>query len=696
MKKRKSYHTHTHTHTRLKLLLMLLFLVTGGAVVAQTGVKNYRYDLDLKHYYTIPVDDAVRDYLMAGTNFSGGQPSIHFLNVDDQGNINSQKIFAEPGFDHRVVTLLQYDPESYYIVALRRDNPGTVNERDRIRLLRVYADGTLVDDQTIESTVASGSSDYTNMYPMHAIEQDGYLYICGYVTREWSTYPSYPDFVGAHNKKAFVLRYDPNTNAVLNANTYDVVFLPLLVPQPMNDYDIAMRLIPLSNGNIYVTGSCNVVRNSTICADGLTISVAYTSGTMNMVLDGSLNPIISNQPFCQNLGPGDLGEYGLGIIPNPDAATGGYFVMGNYFRPGYNAPGFAPNSPSLIMTYLDNTYTPPSGPGIRARLQVAQDDYSWGLHTMESASGPDNFLIAGMQTDSKCFSDDDPLKPTLNNYSPFVTEVTPFWNGADMSGTSFNYWYTYLTQFTTGPNTFANSYHRLGGGLNNNLWQPIFACRRTLGTSVNDNIGFSAPSWNADPRLLNFRFVYADQDAEVPDCPESYRNCVPESFFNIEVDPFPLYDAVACSSNVPPPTTTIVVNCTTNVAPYPTAINQHSIEEALFEVYELIDCGVNGGVVFKQSTSVKEIEEGGPVVTISPNPANKEIQIHLQGVNDGAPLKVVLIDQTGRSVSTLFNGLAKGKSNSYQLKLPAIAPGLYFLTIESNGNSLGNHKLIIQ
>ena len=126
MKKRKSYHTHTHTHThtRLKLLLMLLFLVTGGAVTAQTGVKNYRYDLDLKHYYTIPVDDAVPDYLMAGTNFSGDHPSIHFLNVDGQGNINSQKIFAEPGFDHRVVTLLQHDPESYYIVALRRDNPA--------------------------------------------------------------------------------------------------------------------------------------------------------------------------------------------------------------------------------------------------------------------------------------------------------------------------------------------------------------------------------------------------------------------------------------------------------------------------------------------------------------------------------------------------------------------------------------------
>ncbi len=623
---------------------------------------------------------------MAGTINPGEEGMIHFLNVDGQGSVNAQKIFSFDS-EHRVVSLLQYDPESYYIVALQRDNPGNVDERDRIRLLRVYANGTLVDNRTIESAVPSGSSDYTNMYPMHAIELNGLLYICGYITREWSTAPAYPDYTGDLNKKVFVLSYNPITNTLLNIVTLDGTFTPPPPLPPPNDFDIAMRLIPLPSGRIYVTGSCNIVRAEAPCSPPYQQSGVFASGTLNMIVDQSLNVVMPNKPIAELYGPETYGEYGLSIIPNPDQGVGGYFLMGNTFTTNSNAPGFNPVEPRLTLTYLDNNFDLPTGGGVKQRLTVANEDYSWGLHTLPSYSGPDNFLIAGMQTNSVCFDDEDPLKPSYDHYSPFLTEVTPSWDGVDLSGTAFNYWNIFLTQFGTGPMSQPNSYHRLGGGLSNNLWQPIFACRRTIGASVSNNIGISAPSWNDELRRLNFRFIYADRFANVPDCPESVRECTPDAFHNVEVF-HPFYDGTpaACSSVVG--AWQLLLNGQYLIAGHQVSLTQYPISEFGIELHEEIDCVASGGTFKKTNQALTSFEPN-----IFPNPANNHINLELDRT-DIEFIEVSLSDQTGRVIANLFKVAYAAYTG--QLSLPEVAPGLYLLTVRTDDQKPRQFKLIIQ
>ena len=299
-------------------IVFLLFLILhcpAPEANAQDFVKTYHSSA--KHHHMIPLSDQDGNgYVVAGTygDFEGG---IAFLHTDNAGNVLHYKVYREPDHVKTCFDFTNHDG-SYFITALRR-----ATDKDRIELIEVDAAGNILSDILITPDPASADC----FYPIHTMSHDGYLYICGYIA-EGTAYPTLIDYTT--NKRAFVLKYDPATQAVIACYRYDSYNDTYSAPPTGADYDMAVRMVPLSNGDIYVTGSCNIVRpryDPNNIPIGQTNDHEYTSGTLNMTVTANLGVQLQNVPLGHPWGFNEnRGEHGQSLIE----VGGNYYNAGNY------------------------------------------------------------------------------------------------------------------------------------------------------------------------------------------------------------------------------------------------------------------------------------------------------------------------------------------------------------------------------
>ncbi|XZF14076.1 T9SS type A sorting domain-containing protein [Chitinophagaceae bacterium MMS25-I14] len=669
-----------------KLLPALLLACSANLLTAQDFVKTYHANVDMKQYSILPVADKPM-YVMAGTLRNH---YAHFVRTDDNGNQLNSEFYMEVAAhsEEHVVNMLQIDDDTYVITCLRRDSPLTSTSKDKVKIYIVNGGGAVVDAQVLTSS----ATDYKHLYPMHSVYYNGILYVCGFVSnQDIYTDPNAPYFRGANTKKAFVLRYNPVTQTVLNTQTFDNTYTFVNMPGPeVADFDVAMHMKITSNGKLYVTGGCNVIQAAT------TISPTYAlnSGTLNLELDAT-TLAIQNTNTTTNVYTAftnetvttayNYGEYGVDIVEDP--VSSGYFVVGNTADYSKLMIGTGIDPHNMQFTYIDNNFRPQ---GIKSRQRIhGFEKGAWALTAMESAYGAGHMLIGGMQTegDPNCYTTTPP--PSKDNFYPCLSDVSLQWTGspAALNGT-INDWKTYVTHFTTGPSSLTNSYYQYGGSVAYNGWNPLFASRRPIGNVLGDNnVVFTAPSWNNAPQTLNLKMSRTDDYGKVPSCQDSYVDCAPgiEPMNVVHIPKVTL----SSSSNISVTTTAASLTVTAAAA---ASVPQD------FGFQEVIDCEQTGGNYYRTAPAAVATVHAAQSLgaTLVPNPASDYVQISLKGsIDAAAETKIELTDITGKLIATLYNGKAAGITDQSHFTLPAVAAGMYLVKISVGNQVLPVQKLII-
>ncbi len=652
--------------------LLLIILCGGGNLIAQTSTKVHEFGIDMKNYHVL-ADPNSKDFSLAGTVFPNpanpNDNQLHYMWINNTGTVVTSKTFDVANRDERLVAFVRHNATRQVMISLLR-GIGNGIDRDRIGLMGLDNAGNPTFNQVIQTNTVFMNADYVNLYPMGALVDGNNLYICGFLSKGITAAPNQPNYNALNlsqpnDKKAFVLRYNLNANVVSACRTYDFT-----VPSSgslIDDYDIAMRMKMVNNNgasDLYVTGSCNAE-----WYDATNMVYNPTEGSMNLVLNrNTLVVSTATKPILEKT---PTGEYGLDILP--DAASGGYFLIGNKGIININQqPGFDPAPHTITVTYINSSFI--STAALLNRAEISLSDYIWCTQTLPSIYGTNRYVLGGYfahyNGGGSCPT--AALQPSLDNINPFLAEILPTWNGSSGIGVGIFSWRTYFSTVGTLRSGQVNSFYQLGGGLSEIAWAPIFAARRTIGSTNNDNIGLYAPWGKIGP--LNMKFIITDDDGDDFSCTQGQGPCSYNQTYTNATD------CISCN-----PVT--VVNFLPSLQ-----ITGASFQIANVFPNNTFDCGLSG---IYRTTAVQNISNKIQSLSIYPNPSdgNFSIQFEKEPVSTDV-ITIEVYDMSGRKVAKAFDGFYA------ELKMPLSASGLttgiYLLNVSINRNAVAPLKLSIQ
>ncbi len=748
---------HTHSSRRFFAMPALLALLTCSVQSsAQWNSMWYTFDEDVKNYAIVNVPNGAsnRETVMAGTAFdNNGHGVIHFAHMDNgalpsmnwPGIIHS-KIFDDPAYiDERAVDIkATTNPNEFFITALSRQawNSAPVVQ-DKIRVMKIQADGTLLDNVLLADNAAipPGQTWGNNLYPISSFYKDNVngrniLYICGFVgfdpNFEGGIYAggtgkpigAYPDYYTT--KSAFVMSLDVTDPVWYVAQ---VKYFENTIPPGTStlqwdpDFDIAMRMDWINQGNLagnlFVTGS---MTSMTGTANGVPWSYTHIrSKIMNLVLDPGTLGIQGGGPkhFIET-GNGDgfgWNEYGVGIYADN---IDGYFMVSNVYRntsgpngsvpaDWHNTQGFNSDVFGISIAHLDANMDIDVDPNyhdingwatnIMPHSQPADLTEIGNNVSANGFTGSSRFIIAGMVTRGECSAN-----ASNKNIDPFLMDVNVgranFWPGTVLPPTppssahvedaipdpNFNGTYPNLVIFPNNTGTgdptggFTNTYANLGQGLSNPFWCGSIATRM----SGNDYVVMHAPKWGTANNRLGLKTMFADQS------PATSGFGGTDEFVMME-SPCPL------------------ARCREDDYPVP-HIAEPTMQEPSGGI-DIIFLGVNQGVdydstihgdcaaylngsVYRQATGVQKMVKGK--TALYPNPASTEVQLVLdKHIAATADVRVVLVNIYGQQVAGLYHGDAKALQSGKALQLPGLAGGVYFVHITADGKPVYKEKLVV-
>jgi hypothetical protein len=605
-------------------MLLLATLQATQATAQWTDEKTLHFNSnDVKHYAVDPFE-GTDQYMMAGTMFdyagTTGDNAVHWMFIDNSGMIVQSKVINDPAFDERVIGTHYLNGNEALIVASRSNlaSPGAI---DGIEILRIDGGGNLLPSSRIINSV--GGSAYFNLYPLGSLQYDNrYLFICGYATNTTGT----PDLTT--NKVAFVMKYDMNTNSVVDNHFME----GSLVAAGSYDFDMATRM-KIVNSGIWVGGSFNDPINK----------VGFMR---NQIIDpNTLNDVYPPQSIGMTYGS-PAGSYYESSFDVKEDDAGDLFVFGNtlYIDNFIAAPYVTPRPMFFHVTGTQPNLIPYSGGNERWFFNGY--DYAWGVNIVP---GKDNstVILSGMETNRSC-NEDYPNKPTsFDNINPFLTEMRLRMIGNNINVTSY-YWNTVLSISGTGSMLTPNSYFMLGNPGSNLAVGPITTVRDLQSTQ---DIFLSCPVWDGILNKLNIKWIRTDGNAELSSCPWASA-CEINSFYYFTSN------GNGCSNTIDP-----------------AVENTNSFSDDLFFPDAQDNCATG---VYK-GTGITDVN-ATLTVSLAPNPAHDFIRIKFSGKEAmNEHLEIKLTDLSGRNLGTLFAGM--GSKIPATLNLPQLIQGLYFVTI---------------
>ncbi len=632
-------------------------------------VMTYEGHDDMKHYTTQIVPGSNDESVMAGTIFhstSGGTNTIHFMRLDNQGNILVSEEYISGYKDERAVDiegLVQNGKQFWYIVCLSRRAGG--NDQDMIKVLCLDNNGNLVDQREYED-IAGGQY---HLYPMHSTvwtdqqNNDNRLYICGYTTfGSPTTFPQMPDYLS--RKHAFILSIGLNMGSNhllrLNSMAYDWSW------NGPYDYDIAMRTRVVEQTNqIFVTGSVNGI---------IPQSQAHQrSATMNLVVDPNTLNVVSDFPFIKNEGSDDLSgphEYGVDLIQ----INGKNFILGN--------------TTSTTATNWNNTseidmyprwhkifFIQPLNAGAPFSVQSQRNTFGniwghWAAHAIRTSGTKVTLATLIRDQYSTCIP--LPYTPGYDNVNvDLITADLGTWPyGSVASGPNI----IYRTSTGTGdPSAVSNSFYELGGSLSLMDVSPTFAA---LG--INQYV-INAPKY-MNNQFLNIKYMNPDLGFNTicgGDFDANQQPCTNGgTYFIIE-------DAMKVGTKVQ------IVNLKLDKTPYPMA--SKSQPYAINNPTPCIDLAGNGSYK-EEELGMQELTRGK--TSVYPNPATDRVTVELsEDVSKNAMLTIKVRNIYGQEIGGLFNVKRQPRID---VSLPNIVPGMYFIEIYADQKLIHHEKLTIQ
>jgi uncharacterized protein (DUF1501 family) len=105
------------------------------------------------------------------------------------------------------------------------------------------------------------------------------------------------------------------------------------------------------------------------------------------------------------------------------------------------------------------------------------------------------------------------------------------------------------------------------------------------------------------------------------------------------------------------------------------------------------------GGVFPQIPILKTSSSNHPLsidkqFQIYPNPARREVSLTINSIQGN--FDIILIDNQGKMIASLYKGHSRGDNVKLQLDLPIASPGIYTLSIRNNKVQMSNQLLIIE
>jgi len=615
-------------------------------------VKSYDYspiNQRLEGYVISHVnDEAMDEGIVAAGNYAQGG-GIHFFRTDDMGNTQTSVVYTFPGEDDvRVVSLVTWKSQRFLLTIQDRSSVGM--PRAITLLLDNY--GNILAQYSLLLSGDSGFGPY--MFPMHTVQKDGILYICGYVTHENAAYPLDPQYTD--DRTSFVAKIDLDTRGS-DVHFYNTDISPTPGYSGLyNDYDAAMRLRIL-NDRLYVTGSGN--GNST--AETINTSQAWVAE-----LDlGTLAPVNSGYYGTNAVPPGStpadlLGMYALDVMP--DNVSMGFFTLANDFA-----------QTTWKVSHVDNSLTINSVPGGGNTFvfnNYGNQIKANGFHMWNSGMGPlGRATIYGTAGSDLPLVNSGAWGTTIENTA---NGAVPFVLGTDISWHSF--W-----GIGFGPNP-ANGHvigNQLGYGSGLNYQEP-FSTLGSMGEWCNPDFGMkNYPNGSDDGMSLIGHFTnnsnYFVNPRLAMTNPEGFvTGCQATEAMDIFISSFIL----------------------PNGSVLPTDIGGHTYEgDYTTDQGEMMpsiefDCAYDN--VYR---TAKPSPKANDAKGLYPNPATDHVTVMLGQVKDGDAVTITLTDVTGRVV---LNQAFTAAGNSLQVALPRLTAGMYQAGVRINAGKADVYKLVIQ
>jgi len=625
----------------LGLLCTLGFIAPQVQAQLPKEISQVYNNYDLKHYSTVQ-QPGLDEYSMAGTMYdfdnNPGDHAAHLLMFDATSATPVSMIFNNPEYAERAVGM-HYLNSGKGVIVTTYDPINGAPGNSGIQLITVDAAGNYLTNKVISIQNGIG----INLRPLGTeIDPSGdVMYICGFMTT--SILPGIePTF--ADTKSAFLIRYDFVNDRVAAMKTYDWNGGP-------DDYDVAHRVKMLSDNTLWLGGMCNSASNAEVAM-------------MNMIVDPvTLSPLVDvplDIPIP--LQPNNLKSTSFDIWEDPADPANAY-IFSNYCTAHPSSIDIAPLF--VNITSVDrNTLVPASGLNNGLNNQA---DYTWGTNVITgnmNSSSVSSVILGGFQSFFHCGGQNNATSP--DNINPYLAEMRLFTTTTGNLSIRTLYWSTIESLMGTGvAYTDPNSYPDLGGGMSNLAWGPKTTVR--YNNSPMTDIILNAPLWNPAANRLNMKFIRTDMNGN-PSCNNNY--CTPSYLF---------YHVDAANNTV----------------------MEHDVitgeEQPFLAVTDvpadgLFDC-TTGSTFYKKE--LKNVQTAVTSVSISPNPAHEYIQLDFTGtVNPSDNIKVQIYDVTGRVNNTLFEG---SQSNMQaQIALPKLAPGVYMIRVQHNGNQLKSVPVVIQ
>lgn len=611
------------------------------------GVRTFEMIEDVKHYTTKIVPGTNNYSVMAGTIFrstgGGGANTIHFLLLNNNGDVIISKEYPSTSPDERVVDIQGFTDKfkvtRWYIVC--QANGG-------IKILCVNNVGNLLDQR-----------EYLDMgglttYPMNAVVwtdggNDRRLFICGYQTLGGGLDYTTP-------KQAFLMDININRVGHMNRlNSYGYNWGWTGPGSPLGyDYDMATRMaVVKSSNNLWITGSTNGIAP---IAAGASIIPPPRSAAMNLVVDPYTGAVLADNSFIENNssdnsdGPSD---YGVDLIQ----VDNGNYILGNSAKVDLN-PASMPTWHQMIprefklwwIQPVDDNFNP-----IGSRSLYWNNMEHWASQAIVTGGNSITVgtLIQGQY--SACIP--LPHTPAPNNIQVNMVMVDLSSN-PPTTGTSK----IYMTSTGTGAVPSVNSYHDLGGPQSLIDYPPKFA---DLGKNF---YAISAP-----------KFMNGQLNMKV---------LTPSAGLGVQCGEF------TC-------TTTFIhvpITNTAPVSPSPSDIQMIAATTINLETpFTIVNPPTCHDIMANPSYSQANPNQSGNMfegTRVYPNPATHAVVLELdREIPSGTYIDVRLHNILGQEVAKLYSGNAHKKM---QLRLPDLPEGVYFIEIIHGDNSAFKQKLMIE
>ncbi len=650
---------HLLRQAALKKTALLLSLLLAFSISTKAVVKTQDLESSYKGY-SIEKIPGTDEFVAAGTFYVDGllQPftGYHFLHLDINGNVLlSNYVYPftsgspQADWELRVVDITVEDSDNFWIVMSARDlaNNYDFAFAEKVQISNGGNPSLILPNQVTISN--QGDPMFENLYPTHSVFEDGYLYICGYVS---GLAPSTPaPTVTSMYKQGMVSSTDVSTPTPTTImKVWETI--PASLTNPI-DYDMALKM-QKDGDNLYVTGAGNVAPTTAGAnSPSGALFIHFSAPLLNVIGDPTVSYFNSGVVYPT---PTPNGIFGMDVM----IRNGEIFLLVNEFE-YYNLSRWG------VVRLDPGTHLP--DPVLPSYVYRTSTNTDWVKQFMLNPSAPDanHVSVVGeiVREYNNCMTPPMYNPPSFTGVVPYIVDCDFHWNPGTGIGMTLYSQYLHAANIpnSTTSNTLdylASTPTAAGTMLENVTRHHTFAIRYEDQNS-NEGIALIYPKQRpTNPDHLNAKFMTLDAAGQEPVCANEW---------SCQVDYLTKQMQGIVFAETPA---------------QPTAPSIRQLRRRVINVFP--DSCQNGSY---KTTSAANIASAATNISLYPNPATTTVNVDFGNKLEG-DYTFKLMDITGKVVYE-----QNGVVGKVAVQLPQLSAGTYLATI-STADVIHSEQLVIQ